>query len=78
MSNIQHVMRIERNDYMINLIGVVPNKIGHSHNVLLRPRHEQSAVGMAKIELSVDNKKRIFHAVKLGENNESLFRYFDT
>lgn len=55
------MMRIKRHNDLIDLIGVVPNKLSYALDVLLCPWHEQGSSGMTEINLGVNNQKGIFH-----------------
>ena len=55
MGNIQHMVRIERNDDVVNPVDILPNERSDTVDILTGSRHEQGTVGMAEIELSVDN-----------------------
>lgn len=61
MSNVDYMMRIERNHDMVNLMGVFLNQVRYALNILLSPRHEQSPVRMTEIKLGVNDQKSIFH-----------------
>lgn len=54
-------MGIERNDDVVNLICMLANQARHTVNILLSPRHEQRTVGMAEINLCVDNEESVSH-----------------